>query len=86
MARQMEQQLQAVREDYHKQVSELKDSVASDMRKMQTKVDSLNDLLAFANDTAGPKTDNGGQLYAQLDEIKKKLDELKKKNLDVLQQ
>lgn len=84
IAAQTEQQLQAVQEDYQKQITQLKDSVSGDLAKMQGKIDSLNELLAFTKDSANSKTDNSNQLYTQLAEVKKQLDDLKK-NLDVLQ-
>jgi hypothetical protein len=54
------------------------------MTKLQIKIDSFNELLAFAKDNANSRTDNSNQLYTQLAEVKKKLDELKN-SLDVLQ-
>ncbi|SDN25404.1 hypothetical protein SAMN04487897_102288 [Paenibacillus sp. yr247] len=83
IAQQTQQQLQVVQQDYQKQVNQLKDSVTTDMKALQTKVDSLNELLAFTKDSANSKTDNSNQLYTQLADVKKKLDELQK-NLDVL--
>ncbi|MBP1962350.1 peptidoglycan hydrolase CwlO-like protein [Paenibacillus aceris] len=83
IAQQTQQQLQVVQQDYQKQVSQLKDSVSTDMKALQTKVDALNELLAFTKDSANSKTDNSNQLYTQLAEVKKKLEELQK-NLDVL--
>ncbi|WP_248930314.1 hypothetical protein [Paenibacillus hamazuiensis] len=84
IAAQTEAQLKQVQEDYQKQVTQLKESVSADMSKMQTKIDSLNELLAFTKDSANSKTDNSNQLYTQLNDVKKKLDDLKK-SLDVLQ-
>ncbi|TXK85611.1 hypothetical protein [Paenibacillus sp. N3.4] len=83
IAQQTQQQLQVIQQDYQKQVTQLKDSVTTDMKALQTKVDSLNELLAFTKDSANSKTDNSNQLYTQLADVKKKLDELQK-NLDVL--
>ncbi|MDR6554487.1 hypothetical protein [Paenibacillus qinlingensis] len=83
IAQQTQQQLQVIQQDYQKQVSQLKDSVTTDMKTLQAKVDSLNELLAFTKDSANSKTDNSNQLYTQLADVKKKLDELTK-NLDVL--
>jgi peptidoglycan hydrolase CwlO-like protein len=83
IAQQTQQQLQVIQQDYQKQVSELRDSVSTDMKTLQAKVDSLNELLAFTKDSANSKTDNSNQLYTQLADVKKKLDELTK-NLDVL--
>jgi uncharacterized coiled-coil DUF342 family protein len=84
IALQTEQQLQAVKADYENQMKQLKESVTGDMSKLQTKVDSLNELLAFTKDSANSKTDNSNQLYTQLADVKKKLDDLKK-SLEVLQ-
>jgi septal ring factor EnvC (AmiA/AmiB activator) len=84
IALQTEQQLQAVKADYESQMKQLKESVTGDMSKLQTKVDSLNELLAFTKDSANSKTDNSNQLYTQLADVKKKLDDLKK-SLEVLQ-
>jgi esterase/lipase len=83
IAEQTQKQLQAIQEDYQKQVAQLKDNVSSDMTKLQSKIDTLNELLAFVKDSANNKTDNSNQLYTQLGDVKKKLDELKS-NLDVL--
>jgi septal ring factor EnvC (AmiA/AmiB activator) len=83
IAAQTEKQLQSVQADYQKQVAQLRESVSSDMTKLQTKVDTLNELLSFVKDSASSKTDNSNQLYTQLSDVKKKLDELKS-NLDML--
>lgn len=83
IARQTQQQLSDVQTDYKKQLDQMKADFNADMAKLQSKVDSLSELLAFAKDSANSKTDNSNQLYTQLAEVKKKLDELKK-NLDVL--
>ncbi|UKS24581.1 hypothetical protein LOZ80_23515 [Paenibacillus sp. HWE-109] len=83
IAQQTQQQLQVIQQDYQKQITGLKDSMTTDMKALQTKVDSLNELLAFTKDSANSKTDNSNQLYTQLAEVKKKLDDLQK-NLDVL--
>lgn len=80
---QTQQQLKTVQDDYQKQVAQLKDSVNADMTQLQTKVDTLNELLSFVKDSASNKTDNSNQLYTQLGDVKKKLDELKS-NLDML--
>jgi septal ring factor EnvC (AmiA/AmiB activator) len=83
IAAQTEQQLKSVQDDYRKQVASLKESMSSDMSQLQTKVDTLNELLSFVKDSASSKTDNSNQLYTQLGDVKKKLDELKS-NLDML--
>jgi nitrate reductase NapE component len=83
IANQTEQQLQTIQADYQKQVADLKTDVTANMTTLQTKVDALNQLLAFTKDSANSKQDNSNQLYTQLAEVKKKLDELQK-NLEVL--
>jgi hypothetical protein len=50
---------------------------------MESKIQTLNELLTFAKDNADSKTDNSNKLYTQLAEVKKQLNELKR-NLDVL--
>ncbi|TVY10373.1 hypothetical protein [Paenibacillus cremeus] len=84
ISKQTEAQLAEIADDYQKQVAQLKDSLTSDMARMQTKIDSVNELLAFTKDSANSKTDNSNQLYTQLADMKKKLDDLKK-SLDALQ-
>lgn len=76
-------QLETIQKDYQAQVSDLKTSVQSDLSKLQSKMDSLTELLAFAKDSANSNTDSSNQLYTQLSDVKKKLDELEQ-NLDVL--
>ncbi|SEB94958.1 hypothetical protein [Paenibacillus sp. GP183] len=83
IASQTRQQLDGIQADYQKQMAELKTNMSTDMSNLQTKVNSLNELLAFTKDSANSKTDNSNQLYTQLAEVKKKLDELQK-NLEVL--
>jgi peptidoglycan hydrolase CwlO-like protein len=80
---QTRQQLDGIQADYQKQMAELKTNMSTDMTNLQTKVNALNELLAFTKDSANSKTDNSNQLYTQLAEVKKKLDELQK-NLEVL--
>lgn len=83
IAAQTEKQLQAVQDDYKKQLADLRDSVNTNMTQLQTKVDTMNELLSFVKDSASSKTDNSNQLYTQLGDVNKKLDELKS-NLDML--
>lgn len=83
IAKQTQTQLDAVQQDYQKQIVDLRTKFDADMTDLQGKVDSLNQLLAFTKDSANSKTDNSNQLYTQLNDVKKKLDELQK-NLDVL--
>jgi septal ring factor EnvC (AmiA/AmiB activator) len=83
LAQQNHNQLQAIQADYQKQLEDLKLNVNQEMANLQTKVDQLNQLLAFTKDSASTKTDSSNQLYTQLADVKKKLEELQK-NLDVL--
>lgn len=83
IAKQTQSQLQTIQQDYDQQLQEMKQSLTSDMQKLEDQVQSFNELLSFAKDSASEKTDNSNQLYTQLKEVKKQLDELKK-NLDVL--
>lgn len=80
---QTEVQLKQIEHNYQTQLTELKTGVTQDMKDLQGKVDSFNELLTFTKDQASSKTDNSNKLYTQLNEVKKKLDELKKQ-LDVL--
>jgi len=83
IAKQTQDQLNAIQLDYQKQIGDLQTKITADMTDLQGKVDSLNQLLAFTKDSANDKTDNSNQLYTQLNDVKKKLEELQK-NLDVL--
>ncbi|UJF34562.1 hypothetical protein [Paenibacillus hexagrammi] len=83
IAQQTQQQLKVIQEDYQSQLDQLKQGMTTDMTALQTKVDALNELLAFTKDSANSKTDNSNQLYTQLAEVKQKLDELEK-NMEVL--
>lgn len=83
LAQQNRAQLQIIQSDYQQQLSELKTTVSEKMVDLESKVEQLNQLLAFTKDSASTKVDNSNQLYTQLAEVKKKLVELQK-NLDVL--
>ncbi|MCZ8519290.1 MULTISPECIES: ABC transporter C-terminal domain-containing protein [Paenibacillus] len=84
IAAQTDERLKAVQQGYESQISQLKDTLTGDMAKLQTKIDSVNELLAFTKDSASTKTDNSNQLYTQLSDLQKKLEELQKQ-LDALQ-
>lgn len=77
------QQIKAVQADYTKQLQQIRASYETEMASLQSKVQSLNELLAFDKDNADGKTDNSNKLYTQISELKKQLDQLKQ-NLDVL--
>lgn len=84
IAKQTQEQLSVIKNDYETQVTRLKEDVAANMTALQSKVDSLNDLLIFAKDSANSKTDNSNLLYTRLNELRKQLDDLQRQ-LDVLQ-
>lgn len=83
IAEQNKTQLETIQQDYQTQIGDLKTAFQTEIAKLQTKVDALNELLAFTKDNANSKTDNSNQLYTQLAEVKKQLEELQR-NLDVL--
>lgn len=81
--RQTSTQLVMMQQQYNEQLKKVQADYKADIAALQSKVDTLNELLAFAKDNANAKTDNSNKLYTQLNEVKKQLDALKK-NLDVL--
>ncbi|MBP1154433.1 MULTISPECIES: hypothetical protein [unclassified Paenibacillus] len=84
IAKQTSEQLAVIQSQYQQEIAGLKESMTTDMAKLQTKIDSVNELLAFTKDSASSRTDNSNQLYTQLSEVRQKLDDLKKQ-LDALQ-
>lgn len=83
----MLQQLQA---DSHKQMNELKmsyeakfEALSGEVKELESKVQSFNELLTFTKDNATSKTDNSNKLYTQLNEVKKQLNTLQQK-MDLL--
>lgn len=83
LAQQNKAQLQSIQMDYQQQLTDLKTTINQKVVELDSKVEQLNQLLAFTKDNASTKVDNSNQLYTQLAEVKKKLIELQK-NLDVL--
>ncbi|MCM3749116.1 hypothetical protein M3223_17300 [Paenibacillus pasadenensis] len=80
---QTNQQIAQMQSEYNARLEKLESTYASDMAALQSKVNSLNELLAFNRDNASSKTDNSNQLFTQLNEVQKQLNELKK-NMEVL--
>ncbi|MBB6021359.1 peptidoglycan hydrolase CwlO-like protein [Paenibacillus sp. JGP012] len=74
-----QQQIDALKTDYEKQLS----TISSEVAALQGQVQSFNELLTFTKDNASNKTDNSNKLYTQLSEVKKQLDALQKK-MDLL--
>jgi peptidoglycan hydrolase CwlO-like protein len=70
-----DQQIQALKADYEKQLAVLSKEVSG----LQGKVQSFNELLTFTKDNANSKTDNSNKLYTQLNEVKQQLSTLQKK-------
>lgn len=83
IAKQTSDQLAVIQSQYQQEIAGLKESMTADMAKLQTKIDSVNELLAFTKDSASSRTDTSNQLYTQLADVRQKLDELKKQ-LDAL--
>ncbi|AEI45217.1 ABC transporter C-terminal domain-containing protein [Paenibacillus mucilaginosus] len=84
IAAQTDARLIQVQQQYESQIAGLRESLGGDIAKLQEKIDSVNELLAFTKDSASSKTDNSNQLYTQLSELQKKLEALQKQ-LDALQ-
>ncbi|AJY77487.1 hypothetical protein VN24_04020 [Paenibacillus beijingensis] len=76
-------QIAAMENNYEQRIKELDAGYSSQIAKLQSEVDSLNELLTFTKDNASNKTDNSNKLYTQLSQVQKQLDELKRK-LDML--
>lgn len=74
-----EHQIDALKNDYEKQLT----TISSEVAALQGQVQSFNELLTFTKDNASNKTDNSNKLYTQLSEVKKQLEALQKK-MDLL--
>ncbi|GIO62238.1 hypothetical protein J43TS9_38120 [Paenibacillus cineris] len=74
-----ENQMNDLKKSYEAQFNEL----AGQVKELESKVQSFNELLTFTKDNATSKTDNSNKLYTQLNEVKKQLDTLQKK-MDLL--
>lgn len=83
LERQTASQIAAMQQQYDDRLSKLEATYKEELATLETKVDSLNELLTFTKDNADVKTDNSNKLYTQLNEVKKQLNELQK-SLDVL--
>lgn len=83
MKQEVIRQLQA---DSRKQMNELKmgyeakfAALSDEVKELESKVQSFNELLTFTKDNATSKTDNSNKLYTQLNEVKKQLNTLQQK-------
>ncbi|MBP2002202.1 hypothetical protein J2Z69_003259 [Paenibacillus shirakamiensis] len=65
--------------DYSAQMN----SLSKEVKELDGKVQSFNELLTFTKDNASNKTDNSNKLYTQLNEVKKQLSLLQNK-MDLL--
>ncbi|WP_018753329.1 hypothetical protein [Paenibacillus sanguinis] len=63
-----------MKEDYTSQLAAL----SEEMKLLQGKVDTFNELLEFTKDNSTEKTDNSNKLYSQLSEVKQQLAKLQK--------
>ncbi|MNN02663.1 hypothetical protein D3C81_1153300 [compost metagenome] len=69
----------AMQEDYTSQLGAL----SAEVKDLQSKVESFNELLEFTKDNSSDKSDNSNKLYSQLSEVKKQLAQLQKQ-MDLL--
>lgn len=76
-------QILNMQRDYDARITKLEEDYKAQLALMESKIQSLNELLEFTKDNADTKTDNSNKLYSQLADVKKQLTELKK-SLDVL--
>ncbi|MGP0585234.1 hypothetical protein [Paenibacillus timonensis] len=65
--------------DYTAQLTAL----SGEVKDLQNKVETFNELLEFTKDNNSEKTDNSNKLYSQLSEVKQQLAALQKK-MDLL--
>ncbi|MFD1178447.1 hypothetical protein ACFQ3W_19400 [Paenibacillus puldeungensis] len=72
-------QTAVMKADYSKQLTAL----SKEVKGLQSKVDTFNELLTFTKDNTSKKTDNSNKLYSQLKEVKQQLATLQKK-MDLL--
>jgi len=83
LGRQTSAQIALMQQDYNDRITALENGYKEQLGQMESKIEALNELLAFTKDNADTKTDNSNKLFTQLAEVKKQLNELKK-SLDVL--
>lgn len=76
-------QISLMQQDYDARLTKLEADYKDRLALMESKIETLNELLTFTKDNADTKTDNSNKLYTQLADVKKQLAELKK-SLDVL--
>ncbi len=81
--RQTQAELTKVQAHYAEQIQQLETELKAELDKLQSQVQTFNELLTFANDSAKDETDNSNQLYTQLEAVKKQLNQLEE-NLEVL--
>lgn len=68
-----------IKADYTAQLADLSEEV----KALQSKVDTFNELLEFTKDNSSEKTDNSNKLYSQLNEVRQQLSNLQKQ-MDLL--
>lgn len=78
LERQTASQIALMQQDYDSRLTQLENGYKEQLAQMESKIQSLNELLTFTKDNADTKTDNSNKLYTQLAEVKKQLNELKK--------
>lgn len=77
------QQMAQLEQTYTERLNELKQSVTGELAGLQSEVETFNEMLTFAEDLAGSKTDESNKLYTRLEQLEAHLKELSK-NLELL--
>jgi|SRR5690625_2616353 len=80
---QTKQQMIELEQTYSERLQELKQSVNGELAHLQSEVETFNEMLTFAEDLAGDKTDESNKLYTRLEQLEAHLTQLAK-NLEML--
>lgn len=69
---QMNNQMTIIKDDYAAKLGELSEQI----KELESKVQTFNELLTFTKDNSSDKTDNSNKLYSQLNDVKQQLAKL----------
>ncbi|MNJ32629.1 hypothetical protein D3C77_272990 [compost metagenome] len=69
---QMNNQMTIIKDDYAAKLGEL----SAQIKELESKVQTFNELLTFTKDNTSDKTDNSNKLYSQLNDVKQQLAKL----------
>lgn len=69
---QMNNQMTIIKDDYAAKLGEL----SGQIKELESKVQTFNELLTFTKDNSSDKTDNSNKLYSQLNDVKQQLAKL----------